>query len=72
MKKKRQDVELLLIGAQMANVMFNLSQRGDGVSNIHLAANEYGCFKELQTQWDAAIKKYRQSPKRLRTGGGES
>jgi len=63
-KRNRRDDEILLIGRRMSNVFYNLAQRGDGVSNIHLAASEYACFKELQQEWDAAVVKYRNSFRR--------
>ena len=65
-KRNRRDDEILLIGRRMSNVFYNLAQRGDGVSNIHLAASEYACFKELQQKWDAAVTEYRKSFKRNR------
>jgi hypothetical protein len=63
-KREHRDAKILLIGRQMSNVMFNLAQRGDGTSNIHLAANEYAQFGPLYKAWDEAVIEYRASFKR--------
>ena len=50
--------ELLRIGGQMANVMFNLAQRpGDALTGAHVAAMD-----SLRKQWDAVARATPPSP----------
>jgi hypothetical protein len=56
MSTKQQAVEnMILVGAQMSNLCFNLGQRPDGPVGQRNAE----CMRELQRQWDSAMREYR-------------
>jgi hypothetical protein len=57
-ERKRRDADILSIGNQMSNVMFNLKQR------TSMMDHERAMFNELQKQWDVATNNYLQSFKR--------
>jgi hypothetical protein len=63
MSTKQQAVEdMILVGAQMANLCFNLGQRPDGPVGQRNAE----CMRDLQRQWDSAVREYRKVAKKGR------
>jgi hypothetical protein len=61
MTKPRRDAEIVSIGGQMSNVMFNLKQK---FGEIMVTNHDRETYERLQKEWDAALIKYRQSFKR--------
>ncbi len=59
-KKERRDADLILVGTQMSNVLYNLKQRTSGV----ITAEEREQFGTLQTKWDITKQYYLKSFKR--------
>lgn len=62
-RRERRDGEIMRVGRQMSNVLFNLSQMSGEklLAEINLVG-----LRKLQEQWDAASLAYRQSFKRRR------
>lgn len=65
-KPERKYENVLLVGRQMSNVLFNLSQMPGNklLGDINLAN-----LRKLQEQWDEAALAYRQSFKRNKKAG---
>ena len=60
-RKPRRDADVLSIGRQMSNVLFNLSQMSGDKT---LGEINFKNLRSLQEQWDTAVTKYRDSFKR--------
>ena len=60
----KRDDEILLIGRQMSNVLYNLGNNHPQLPSVA----DRSTFRELQQKWDAAVIKYRASFKRKKRG----